>query len=252
MALLVLCIMSYGVLRTAQVLEYRSARVFLEELKTIQPGQSEASVMPFILRYQGIHPEGQDGSNNDSYVFRIDPWHLMHGLPGPNWVDNAYRVASSGLGSWRRALRLHSWTVSGWVRFTDGKVKSVSGDVILEGENEWLLAEWHYGSMIPAYLLSRSASNSLPSEEPHYEAHWTHLHFGGETGEGIVSSVTPLSTLEELNAARSINLRCFMGGRGCHSLCDLMPDATRYRREYYAGSWGWNSGSWGIQPHDCK
>ncbi|SRR6266478_565727 len=250
--LLALCVGSYGAARITQALTYRRATAFFEELKHIQPGQSEASVMPFIRRYQGTHPETQAGFDNDWYVLRIDPWHLMRVLPGPNWGDSAYRWVFSGLGNWRRALKLRSWTVSGWVRFRNGRVETVSGDVVLEGENEWLMAEWYYGFEIPAYRRSRPTKDSLPSEEPRYEAHWTHLHFGDGTGEGIISSVTPRGTLEELNAAHIINLQCLMSGRGCHSLCDLMPDATQYRREHNGRGWGWNSGSWGIQSHDCE
>jgi len=251
-ALSTLCAVLYGAARTTQALEYRRAKAFLEELKNIQPGQSEASVMPFISHFQGVRAEKELGFKDDSYILRIDPWYLMHLLPGPNWADHGYRWTFSRLGSWRRALKLHGWTVSGWVTFTNGKVKAISGDVVLEGENEWLMAEWYYSSEIPAYLRSRSTKNSLPGEEPRYEAHWTHLHFGDGRGEGIISHVTPLGTSEELKAARNINLECLMSGRGCHSLCDLMPDATLYRREQYGGGWGWNSGSWGMQPHDCE
>jgi hypothetical protein len=251
-ALSALCAVLYGAARITQALEYRRAAIFLEELRSIQLGQSEASVMPFIRQYQGVRAEEALGFKDDSYILRIDPWHLMHLFPGPTWVDRAYRRAFSDLGNWRRAVKLRSWTVSGWVRFKNGRVETVSGDVVLEGENEWLMADWHYGFQISSYRRVRSPNNSLPGEEPRYDAHWTHLHFGDGTGEGIMSSVTPLSTAEELNAARNINLQCLMSGRGCHSLCDLMPDATRYSREHNGGGWGWNSGDWGMQPHDCQ
>jgi hypothetical protein len=251
-ALSTLCAASYGAARITLAVEYQRAKVFLEDLKSIQPGQSEASVMPLIQKYQGVRAEEALGVKDDSYVLRIDPWHLMHQFPGPNWVDDAYRSLFSGRGNWRRAVKLRSWTVRGWVRFTNGKVEAVSGNVILEGENEWLLADWRYGSKIPAHHRMEPPNTIFPSEEPRYEAHWTHLQFGDGTGEGIMSSVTPFSNAEELNAARNINLPCLMSGRGCHSLCDLLPDATRYRREHNGGGWGWNSGDWGIQPHDCK
>lgn len=146
---------------------------------------------------------------------------------------------------------MRSWTVVGSVGFTNGKVKTVFGDLVIEGENEWLSAEWNDVSEIPAYLWERYPDNGFPAEPPQYDASWTHLHFGDGTGEGIISFVTPQSTSEELNAARNINLQCLFIGRGCHSLCELMPDATRYRREHNARGWGWNSGDWGIQPHDC-
>lgn len=250
-ALSALCALLYGAARITQVLEYRRAAIFLEELKSIQLGQSEASVMPFILHFQGVRAEEELGFKDDSYILRIDPWHLMRLFPGPTWADDSYRWAFSRFGNWRRALKLRSWTASGQVTFANGKVKAVSGWLVLEGENEWLMAEWYYGSEIPAYLRSRSIKDSLPDEEPRYEAHWTHLHFGDRTGEGIISYVTPLATSKELKAARNINLECLMNGRGCHSLCDLMPTAAQYRQQQYGG-WGWNSGSWGMQPDDCK
>jgi len=232
-------------------LEYQRATVLLQELKIIQPGQSESSLKPFILHYQGIRAEKEPGRYDDSYALRIDPWHLMRPLPGPGWAEPAYRWAFSGLGSWRRNLGLRGWTVSGRVGFADGKVRTVSGGMVLEGENEWLMTEWYYGAEIPAYRLANSTENGSSGQAPRYEAHWTHLHFGDGTGEGIVSSVTPLGTSEELSASRNINLQCLMSARGCHSLCDLVPDAMRYRRKH-GGAWGWNSGSWGMQPHDCE
>jgi hypothetical protein len=175
----------------------------------------------------------------------------VHPLPGPNWAEDAYGDTFLRLGNWRRRLKLRGWTVSGSVRFTDEKVESVSGGLVIEGENEWLMADWRYATDIPAYL-SQGHPDSLPGKASRYDARWTHLHFGNGTGEGILTSVTPLSTSEELAAARDINLRCFWNGRGCRSLCELMPDATRYRREHNVGGWGWNSGDWGIQPRDCE
>jgi len=246
-----LCAALYGAARIGQWLEYRRAATFLAELKSIRLGQSEASVMPFIRHYQGVRAEEVLGVQDDSYTLRIDPWHFMHRFPGPNWVDRTYRMASSGPGSWRRAAKLCSWSVTGWVRFANGKVETVSADVILEGENEWLLADWQYGPEIPPYVVVKSTDNSSPGESSRYRAQWTHLHFGDETGEGIEIFVTPLSTAEQFNAAQTINLQCVMNGRGCHSLCDLMPNATQYRREHNGGGWGWNSGAWGKQPHDC-
>jgi hypothetical protein len=49
-ALSTLCAASYGAARITLAVEYRRAKVFLEELKSIQPGQSEASVMPLIQK----------------------------------------------------------------------------------------------------------------------------------------------------------------------------------------------------------
>lgn len=251
-ALSALSVVLYGAARVTQSLEYRRAAVFLDELKSVQLGQSEASVMPFILRHGGIRPDQVFGVKNDAYIIRIDPWHLAHPFPGPNWFERAYEETFLRLGNWRRRVKLRGWTASGSVRFTDEQVESVSGDLVMEGENEWLMADWHYAAEIPAYRRTGHPSNNLPVDAPRYDARWTHLHFGDGTGEGILTSVTTLSTFEELNAARNINLGCFWNGKGCRSLCELMPDAARYRREHNVGGWGWNSGDWGSQPHDCE
>jgi hypothetical protein len=251
-ALSTLCAAIYAGALTSQVFEYRRAAKFLEELKGIHPGQSEASVMPLIQHYQGVRDEDGHGVQGDSYTLRIDPWHLMHRFLGPNWLDRAYRETSSDLGSWRRAVKLSSWSVTGWVEFANGRVKTVSADVILEGENEWLQADWRYGPKIPPYVLVRSVDDLLRGEESQYKSDWMHLHFGDETGEGIRNFITPLSTAQQLTAAQNINLQCLMSGRGCRSLCDLMPDATQYRREHSMRGWGWNSGAWGKQSHDCQ
>jgi|ERR1700733_1931961 len=249
---LALCAVSYGAARATEALEYKRAAVFLEELKSIQPGQSQASVMPFISRYDGTLPDQVFGVKNDAYIVRIDPWHLMHPIPGPNWIERAYEEAFLRLRNWRRRVKLRSWTTDGEITFTNGKVDTVSGGIIIEGENEWLMANWHYAPEIPAYLWQRHPDNGSSVEPPQYIARWTHLHFDGGTGEGILTSVTPRSTPEELNAARDINLQCLVAGRGCRSLCELMPYAMRYRREHSGGAWGWASGDWGVQPHDCE
>jgi hypothetical protein len=250
--LLVLCIVLFVGARIAQSLEYRRAALFLKELERIQPGQSQASVMPFILRYGGSRPDQVFGVKNDAYIIEIDPWHLMHSFPGPNWVELAHEETFSRLGKWRRRVYLRGWTVNASIRFADKRVSTVSGTLIIEGENEWLMSEWYHVTELPAYLRERHPKRNLPGAAPQYDASWAHLHFGDGTGEGIISFVTPLGTSEELNAAYSIDFQCLYSGRGCHSLCELIPDATRYRHEHGLGGWGWSSGSWGIQPHDCQ
>jgi hypothetical protein len=251
-SLLALCIVLYATARITQALKYRRAALFLQELEKIQPEQSEASVMPFILRYGRSRPDQVFGVKNDAYTVEIDPWHLVHPLPGPNWVERAYGETFLRLGNWRRRVNLRSWTVSGSVRFADGKVRTVSDVLIIEGENEWLMSEWYHVTELPSDVWERHPKSNLPDTAPQYDASWTHLHFGDGTGEGIISFVTPLSTSGELNAAHIIDFQCLYSGRGCHSLCELMPDAARYRHEHNLGGWGWNSGPWGIQPRDCE
>jgi hypothetical protein len=49
-----------------------------------------------------------------------------------------------------KKFRVTGWTflaalahTHGEITFTNAKVETVSGDSIIEGENEWLMADWH-------------------------------------------------------------------------------------------------------------
>jgi hypothetical protein len=49
-----------------------------------------------------------------------------------------------------KKFRVTGWTflaalahTHGEITFTNAKVETVSGGIIIEGENEWLMADWH-------------------------------------------------------------------------------------------------------------
>lgn len=251
-AVLVLNLAIFGLARTLLVLESRRAAEFLEDLRNVQLGQTEASVMPLIERYRDESFERSVGGTND-YVMRVDPWHFYRPFPGPKWVGDSVGAVLWQCGHWRRALGLRAWVASGSVRISQGRVHSVWADVMVEGENEWLMGDWVYAAEVPSDETNHyKETEQFRPEMSRYFAHWTHLHVGDETGEGIMNLVTPAATAEELNAGRNINLRCLTSVRGCHSLCDLMPDAHRYMQEHDYPGLGWNSGSWGPQDRACQ
>lgn len=249
--LLVVCATAYGAALAILALEARSAAAFLNEVRSIQLGQAEASVIPFINRYEDKTQPGFAGS--DTHRLLVDPWHLYRPFPGPTWLDNLVRRSLWESGDFRRRLGLRAWVVQATITFTEGTVHSVGTGVLVEGENEWLLGNWHYSHEIPSYLTDRHKGNgTFRPEMSRYVAHWTHVHAGPETGEGLVNSVTPDATPEESNAARNINLQCLTSFRGCRSLCELMPDAHRFMRKHDYPGLGWNSGSWGPQDRACE
>lgn len=233
-------------------IKYSHAATLFEELKGIQLEESESSLTPLIKRYNASRSEHELRPEDHTFVFIVDPWRLLRPLPGTEWVDHSYRWVFSETGNWRRKLKLRSWVATGWVRLIDGKAGVVSGNLVIEGENEWLMADWRYGATIPTQRRRYRGGVKLPGELSQFDAVWTHLHFGNGTGEGVYTSVTPLSSPEQLNAARSIDLSCLLAGKGCRSLCALLPEADRYRRAHNLRGWGWNSGSWGEQPRDCQ
>jgi hypothetical protein len=193
---LVSCAVLFVAIFVVFKIKYSHAATLLEELKGIQLGESETSLTPLIKRYSGSRSEHELGPEDQTFVFVVDPWCLLRPLPGPEWVDHSYRWVFFETGSWRRKLKLRGWVATGWVRLTDGKAGVVSGNLVIEGENEWLMADWRYGSTIPAQRRIRQPDGvRLPSELSQFDVIWTHLHFGDGTGEGVYTSVTPLAPL---------------------------------------------------------
>lgn len=249
---LFVALLSYGGIRLLMTMEARRVATFLTELHNIQLSDNENSVQPILRRYEDVNYEKQIGLDDGSHVLRVDPWHFRRPF-GPNWIDLPIRGAIQESGGLRRRVGLRAWTVIGGLKIVNDRVESVSANLIVEGENEWLMAEWRYAADNPLQDAKRYKDHGLYRPEmERYLIRWTHLHMGpAESGEGIMNSFTPLAEAKEQYAAQNINLRCLTSLRGCRSLCDLMPDANRYRREHRYPAWGWNSGSWGPQGHSC-
>jgi hypothetical protein len=233
----------YGGARILVDREAERATVLLQELRDVRLGQSEESVLPLIRRFKGFHPEYA----LDSYSVRVgSPLYYLSG----RWarLDSAMVWLTSVHANTRRRLGLRMWGVNGMLNISSGTVSSVSATVGVEGENEWLVAEWFYSSEIPA----EEVKLWNQGERTSYVAHWAHLHLGYETGEMFISNVSANAAPKELQAARSVNVDCLTSFRGCHSLCELQPRAAEYFREKQSSVWGWNSGSWGRQDHSCE
>jgi hypothetical protein len=240
----------YGGARILLALESRRAASFLEELSRVQLGQSAAAVQPLLGRTEDLQFWHGMSAEQGSHFLRVDPWHFYRPFLGPHWIDALVREAIFKSGNVRRRLGLRAWVVNGRLTIKNDQVQSVSATLTVEGENEWLMADWSYASEIPPQILN-SQGPLTDSEMTHYLVRWSHLHMGTETGEVIRNSITPQATPEEQHAAREVNLQCLSSMRGCHSLCDLMPEANHYRRAHNQLGWGWNSGSWSLQDHAC-
>lgn len=235
--------------RLVLFIEVRRAGAFLHQVERVQLGQTADSVQSLCREYEDVKSASSTNTDPDTHTLRVDPWHLYRPFAGPHWIDAAIKGIISKGGNLRRVLGLRFWTVNAELRFKDDHVHSVGATVTVEGENEWLLAHWNSVLEIP--LVLRQTHEFRP-EMSRYLISWTHLHIGKETGEGIMNFITPLATTEEQDAARNINLQCLTSLPGCHSLCDLMPHANRYRREHGYPDLGWNSGSWSPQDKACE
>jgi len=250
-SLLSACSLLYGAARLVLAVEARRAQVFLQRLNTVALGEDEASVLPLFEKYEDLRLERDMGAGRGT-LLRLDPWHFYRPFVGPRWIDSPVREALFRSGNWRRRVGLRLWVINAGMTFTEHKVKSVWTDLVVEGENEWLMADWSYAANIPmpSYEAKFYQEHGIHSSQSGYSVHWTHLHMGEETGEGVVNRLTPLATAAEFQTGRDIKLQCLTSVQGCHSLCELKPSVSRYMHEHNY-SLGWNSGSWGRQDHSC-
>jgi hypothetical protein len=145
------------------------------------------------------------GEEQGSHFVSVDPWHFYRSFLGPHWIDALVREAIFKFGKVRRKSGLRAWVVNGRLTIKNGQVESVSATLTVEGENEWLMADWNYASEISAQILN-SQGPQTDSEVTHYLVRWSHLHMGAETGEVITNSITPQGTPGEQHAAREVNL----------------------------------------------
>ena len=236
-------------------IRYESLRTtnLLKGLQSLQIGESEQVAADVLASYKDQRLSRLFGYPRGSNLFQVDPWLVYSGLFSRRWQNRALEFVLLDCGSMRRRLGLRVWRVLGEYRAENGRITAVNATIEVEGADEWLLAEWTYLSEFRRQDSVRwGDTKELPEEMQTYRSHWTHLHMGTETGEGIVNAVTASATPEALRAARDINVECLTSFRGCRSLCALMPAAVAYRRAHGYGSLGWSSGSWGVQDRSCR
>lgn len=246
-------ILSYLAVFLLLSIEVRRAATLLGQLNNVKLGDPQTAINPLLRRYEDLWYERQIGTERTNYILRVDPWHFYRPFVGPRWIDAPVRRAIYECGGLRRALGLRAWVVNGDLILMDERVVSVWAEVIVEGQNEWLMTNWTYAGAVPSEEAKLYKEHGLYRPEmERYLIGWTHLHMGLETGEALRNWISSSANGDEQQAARNINLRCLRSFTGCHSLCEFMPDANRYRRQHDYPGWGWNSGSWGQQDHACE
>jgi len=251
---LALLIASYVAASTYLYLEARRADDLLHRVYSVRIGDPESLLTPLLYKYEDREHERIFHLKNQR-VLAVNPWHFYGPFSRYQWVDNAIRSVLFDFDpNARRRMGLRAWYVGAGFDFENGKVSNVSVDVTVEGENEWLMGTSY---LLPALsqeaLHGRNVDTAGHPEMAHYYAHWSHLHMGGgETGEVLVNDLAFDANAEQMQAGREFNLRCLTSLRGCHSLCELMPLATRYRHAHGYPGLGWNSGSWAPQDQSCE
>jgi hypothetical protein len=115
---------------------------------------------------------------------------------------------------------LRSWKLRANCGIKDGHVTGVTAGLMVDGREEILGAGWRLVSAIPDSLLRHEPDKSVA----------TSIHFaaidGPPNGEDVEIFATMRSSPADLSARR-IDTRCLLSFRGCESLCQLLPHATR-------------------------
>ncbi|MBI3477002.1 MAG: hypothetical protein HY010_14820 [Acidobacteria bacterium] len=235
--------------------EVHRATSMLAEASRVGVGDTEASVLPLIKRYDGykwtpdpLPPREQSTDLREydyrrnhvsdyQYDFEISPFGLLttDGHGKRDRVTRAVRTVTNAIPKRLRAIiGLRDWGATVDLAIRGGRVQSVSGEVLVEGRSEWLGHEWRLVEAMPHSELQPKAfvigSAILEMEN------------GG--GMLIQNIFTPDASVEEVRASRKFNAACLSSVRGCEGFCDLAPRAVEYLKQH-------PDAGWGIIPPKC-
>jgi hypothetical protein len=225
--------------------EYEAHRVvsMLAEASRVRVGDTEASILPLVNQYSGyrwtpepLSPREQwtDLREYDyrrnlvsdyQYDFEVSPFNLLttdaHGQRGR--MTRAVRAAMDAVPRrWRAITGVRDWGATVDLAIREGRVQSVSGEVLIEGRSEWLGHEWTFAKAMPHYELQGKAlviDSAI-------------LEMGNGGGMLIQNTFTPEASEEEVRASRTFTAACLTSVRGCGGMCDLAPSALEYLKQH--------------------
>jgi hypothetical protein len=195
----------------------KQALSLLTEATAIKVGDNEETVLPLIARYGGtkIYPESaQADSAGDSYEIKLSPFQVFSNGHGAMAYVMAY--VPNYL---RGFLGLRNWLVTVGVRVQKGRVKSVNGDVFVEGGSRWLGNSWH-------------KSPGVDEASSAYSVEMSSLNIARNGGSGLDESFPPAATHEQERISYEFNRSCLTGFIPCSTLCDFKPNLFRYLKEH--------------------
>lgn len=225
---------TYVAVRAYLFVEAVRAGQMLSDLAAIKLGDQEASVNKVLEKYSNI-----DSTSDKTGTVEVDPWHfgpISNPRPRTQGLVSKIVTILNTNPALRRRIGVRMWLANGVVIFDEHRVSQVQTEVLVEGHDEWLASMWHLMPTIP-----RPPTDSRIAYDPNYVVRWTHLHVGDETGQGLRTWITPSAGSAELEAARQLKVSCLYSSGGCRSFCELIPNASKYRKEHPDAPWGWTS-----------
>jgi len=198
-------------------LDRRKAERLSLDVQGLKLGILQADVQRVAKEYGGIHRV--DGTLRQPGPFACTSAHCEYFLEVQHWLPIADADPCSKLHRWfLRPLNLlgfRPWDVAVFLSVDDGRLSGVLQQVTVKRYDGFVfLAET---------VLHRTGRGYDKDTEP-YIVHYTHVTTTGN-GEGLIASITPDETLEQLHRAYDVNFHCLTVRGGCQALGDLMPTA---------------------------
>jgi len=135
---------------------------------------------------------------------------------------------------WSR-LGIHCWEGWSWIIVENKVVTATGAQLSVEGagpQPRWHETDWSLDEVIPQVNVQEEKQflhNFDPKWDgsPNFLVDWTGP---GHTNrrEILYARIGTHATAEQRRAAQNFNLKCLTKWGNCSSVCDLLPDATRY------------------------
>ena len=223
--ILLLC---YGAARLVLAEQIHRVSQLSEIVETVRIGDREDSIAPFLKRFGAHRWDRQLGSHEDyNYVFEINPWRF------PSFLNYNSEPVRFGLNArFRRAIALRHWMAWGEIGVKNKLVVAVQAELYVEGKTKWLGTYWRLAEKPREYERDPNVEYLQWPPEPDLEfVSPGFLEMGTGVGSIWEFWVRPTWPRGERVAAQLWNLGCLSSFRGCDTMCDLLPEATRLFKE---------------------
>lgn len=231
--------------------EIHRAEQMLDEIAAIRIGDSEASVVPLIRRYDGFKWTPQplspreDWLDRDAYEYEkskmadynytLEVGPFVRTLPhASRWIQVMQVIRAGTPIHLRPVFGMREWAASAEVAIRSGRVQSVSAMTIFAGRSEWLGHSWELAEGMPRY--------GMPQRT--FAIGIAHLTMGDPGGTMLQNFLEPKASDEEVNTARQFTVACWIKIKGCSTLCDVAPRAIAYLKQH-------PDAAWNIIPPKC-
>ena len=224
--LLVLLLASFAGFKIFISSKMQKLEHMLADVQNLKPGiSSKDEAMHIAAKYAAQKsnkrlPCSEDKCTLEMHVTWCDP-----DMSGTNALDDWI---------WSH-LGIHCWEAWSWIIVENKVVTATGAEIDVEGSGpqpRWHEANWSLDEQIPTVDEQEEKQflhNFDPrrDESPNFLVDWAGP---GHTNrmEILYARISTHSTAEQRHAAQDFNLKCLTKWGDCSSVCELLPEATRY------------------------